>query len=173
MGEDLIRYDILVQDSMRHLVRKVLSEVAQAGLPGDHHFYVTFDTTYPGVRISSRLKEAYPDEMTVVLQHQFWDLEVGEQTFEVGLSFHNTPERLLVPFKAIRAFADPHVNFGLKFDTIPAIEEPRAPPVVVGDPPKGAPAADPTDPPEDSRGDAGGGKEVGADVVSLDAFRKK
>jgi hypothetical protein len=91
MAEDLIRYDILAQDALRGVVRKVLSEVARTGLPGEHHFYVTFATLAPGVRISSRVLAQYPEEMTIVLQHQFWDLTVTEQAFEVGLSFNGVP----------------------------------------------------------------------------------
>src|ERR671912_1271501 len=98
MAEDLIRYDVLAQEALRGLVRKVISEVAQTGLPGEHHFFITFDTRHPGVRISSRLKADYPNEMTVVLQHQFWDLSVTDTGFEVGLSFKGVPERLQVPF---------------------------------------------------------------------------
>ena len=113
-GKDLIRYDLLVQDAMKGVVRKVLID-AKDGLPGEHHFYITFRTDFPGVRLSNRLRERYPQEMMIVLQHQFWDLNVTEHTFEVGLSFSNIPERLLVPFDAVVAFADPSVGFGLKF----------------------------------------------------------
>lgn len=174
MSEDLIRYDIIIQDALRGAVKKILNEVARTGLPGEHHFYIAFDTTAPGVRISPRLRERYPQEMTIVLQHQFWDLEVGEQTFEVGLSFQNTPERLLVPFKAIRAFADPHVNFGLKFDTVPASEEKPAAPVAISDPDDTPPPRPPRpDAAPNAREGASRAKEEGADVVSLDAFRKK
>src|SRR4029077_3267653 len=121
MAEDLIRYDILAQDALRGVVRKVLSEVDRTGLPGAHHFFIKFATRAPGVRVSSRLLKAYPDEMTVVLQHQFWDLTVSEQAFEVGLSFDGTAERLLVPFTAVREFVDPSVLFRLAFETAPAL----------------------------------------------------
>ena len=107
MAEDLIRYDVLAQEALRGLVRKVLAEVAQTGLPGEHHFFVTFDTRHPGVRISPRLKAEYPGEMTVVLQHQFWDLTVTDSAFEVGLSFKGVPEQLLVPFRAINELRRP------------------------------------------------------------------
>ena len=169
MAEDLIRYDVLAQEALRGLVRKVLSEVAQTGLPGDHHFFITFDTNHPGVRISSRLRQQYPNEMTVVLQHQFWDLTVTDSTFEVGLSFNGVPERLLVPFHAISAFVDPQASFGLKFDpategdvsAAPVEATANAPAPPVENPvPEGAPAPSPET--------AGG-----AAVVSLDAFRKK
>lgn len=118
MSEDIIRYDVLAQEAMRGLVKKVLTEVVRAGLPGEHHFYITFNTQAPGVRISSRLHERYPEEMTVVVQHQFWDLEVSNQSFEIGLAFSGVPERLLVPFSAIKSFVDPSVQFGLQFDLV-------------------------------------------------------
>ena len=116
MADDLIRYDLLVQDALRGVVRKVLSDAAQNGLMGEHHFYVSFRTEAPGVRISQALRDKYPQDMTIVLQHQFWDLNVTEHAFEVGLSFSGVPERLLVPFDALSGFFDPSVQFGLKFD---------------------------------------------------------
>jgi uncharacterized protein len=116
MTTDHIRYDLLVQDALRSVVKNVLSDAGKNGLPGEHHFYVSFKTTAPGVRISNRLREQYPDEMTIVLQHQYWDLGITEHTFEVGLSFGGVPERLLVPFDAVVGFFDPSVQFGLKFE---------------------------------------------------------
>ncbi len=116
MPQDLIRYDLLVQDALKGVVRKVLTDAAERGLPGDHHFYVSFRTGEPGVRMSQRLREKYPEEMTIILQHQFWDLAVTEHAFEVGLSFSGIPERLLVPFDALTGFFDPSVQFGLKFE---------------------------------------------------------
>ncbi|NDA46034.1 MAG: hypothetical protein EBY21_01910 [Alphaproteobacteria bacterium] len=116
MPTDLIRYDLLVQDALRSVVRRVLTEASREGLPGEHHFYVTFRTAAPGVRLSARMRERYPDEMTIVLQHQFWDLTVTEANFEVGLSFNNIPEMVLVPFDAITQFGDPSVGFALKFE---------------------------------------------------------
>ena len=113
---DLIRYDLLVQDALRGVVRQVLTEVARNGLQGEHHFFITFKTATPGLRLSNRMRERYPDEMTVILQHQFWGLTVSDIGFEVGLSFNNVPERLFVPFMAITMFQDPSVTFGLKFD---------------------------------------------------------
>lgn len=121
---DLIRYDLLAQEALRGVVRRVLTDAARDGLPGEHHFYVTFKTGHPGVRISSRLREKYPDEITIVLQHQFWDLLISDTGFEVGLSFGGAPERLLVPFEAVSGFFDPSVQFGLKFEVI--TEEPVA-----------------------------------------------
>jgi hypothetical protein len=122
MSKDVLRYDLMVQDALKGVVRKILTEAGRDGLPGDHHFYVTFRTTAPGVRLSQRLRDKHPDEMTIVLQHQFWDLSVGEHSFEVGLSFSGVPERLLVPFDAITTFFDPSVQFGLKFETQEAPE---------------------------------------------------
>ena len=120
MAEDHIRYDILVQDALRSVIRKILSEVAKTGvLPGNHHFFITFSTEAPGVRISSRLKEKYPDQMTIVLQYQFWDLKVTDAGFEVTLSFSDVAEKLEVPFTAVRGFYDPSVNFELEFDVQP------------------------------------------------------
>ncbi len=125
MADDLIRYDLLVQDALRGVVRKVLTDAARDGLMGDHHFYVSFRTEAPGVRMSQALREKYPQDMTIVLQHQFWDLSVNEHTFEVGLSFSGVPERLLVPFDALSGFFDPSVQFGLKFDLTEAGEVPE------------------------------------------------
>jgi uncharacterized protein len=122
MTKDLIRYDLLVQDALKNVVRKVLGDAIRDGLPGDHHFYISFKTEYPGVRLSTRMREKYPQDMTIVLQHQFWDLSVTEHAIEVGLSFSGVPERLLIPFDALTGFFDPSVQFGLKFE----IQEPRA-----------------------------------------------
>ncbi len=116
MPTDVIRYDLLVQDALRGVVRKVLTDAAREGMPGEHHFYVTFRTATPGVRLSTRMRERYPVDMTIVLQHQFWDLVVTDYALEVGLSFNNIPERLLVPFESITGFFDPSVQFGLKFE---------------------------------------------------------
>jgi hypothetical protein len=130
MAKDLIRYDLLVQDALKGVVRKVLSDAAKDGLAGEHHFYISFRTDFPGVRLSNRLREKYPQEMTIVLQHQFWDLGITEHTFEVGLSFSGVPERLLIPFDALSGFFDPSVQFGLKFEVegYQAEEEPAPAP---------------------------------------------
>jgi hypothetical protein len=143
MSVDLIRYDLLVQDALRSVVRRVLTDVARDGLPGDHHLYVSFDTRASGVRLSPRLKERYPEEMTIVLQHQFWDLIVSELFFEVGLSFNGIPERLHIPFAALKGFFDPSVKFGLQFEPVaeedeeaedePAMPAPMAPVTPIGE----------------------------------------
>ncbi len=180
MAEDLIRYDILAQDALRGVIRKVLSEVAKTGLPGEHHFFISIATQAPGVRISSRLLAQYPEEITIVLQHQYWELTVTEQSFEVGLSFNGVPERLLVPFNAIKGFLDPSVQFELRFEVAarPAVavvtDEGRpteaAPPI-----PLAAPAAksEPAPKPADTDEDGDAEPAPAAQVVSLDAFRKK
>jgi len=117
MAIDLIRYDLLVQDALRGVVRKVLSDVAQGGLPGEHHFNITFKTHAQGVQLSSRMRKEYPVEMTIILQHQFWGLKVTDQGFEVGLSFHKVPETLIIPYEALTGFYDPSVPFGMKFES--------------------------------------------------------
>ena len=197
MSEDLIRYDILAQEALRGVVRKVLSEVARTGIPGEHHFFISFATRAPGVRISSRLLAQYPEEMTIVLQHQYWDLSVNEQAFEVGLSFNNIPERLLIPFAALKGFADPSVQFGLQFELVSPpegeetsdMDDPK--PAAVLAPVKTAPIAAlpqadtaetsaPAEPAPaeqvaetDEPGEETDSEPVEAEIVSLDAFRKK
>jgi hypothetical protein len=115
-AEPTIDYEALAQDAMRGVVRTVLTQAAKSGLPGEHHFYVSFDTTASGVVLSKRLKDKYPAEMTIVLQHRFWDLSVSDDGFEVKLTFDGIPERLVVPFAAIRVFFDPSVRYGLQFE---------------------------------------------------------
>jgi len=160
MAEDLIRYDILAQEALRGVVRKVLSEVARTGLPGEHHFFISFVTRAPGVRMSQRLLEQYDKEMTIVLQNQFTNLKVTETGFEVELSFDGRPELLGIPFSAIKGFFDPSVQFGLQFDVERAAEDGAAgtEPAAVEAPAAGAPV--PVEP-------------TGEKVVSLDSFRKK
>ena len=175
MADDHIRYDILAQEALRGVMRKVLAEVARTGLPGNHHFFITFLTGAPGVRISSRLRERYPEQMTIVIQFQYWDLKVTDTGFEVGLSFSDVPEKLEVPFSAVRGFYDPSVNFELEFDVRTEGEtegEPAAEPVALVPEKKAEPKKKPTakEKPEAAPEPAGG---KGADVVSLDAFRKK
>jgi hypothetical protein len=182
MAQDLIRYDVLVQEALRSVVRKVLSEVAKTGLPGEHHFYVSFDTGHPGVRISGRLRQRYPSEMTIVIQHQFWDLQVTEHWFEVALSFSGVPEKLHVPFSAVKGFVDPSVEFGLQFEVLTEGEEapteesedtPRLVPVEASEiptipaaPAAPIPVAEPVEETEPTPPQT-------ATVLSLDKFRKK
>ena len=118
MATDHIRYDVLARDALRGVLRRVLTDAAAHGLPGEHHFFITFLSRADGVKLSPRLLAQYPEEMTIILQHQFWDLEVSEDRFEVGLSFGGIPERLTVPFSAIKSFFDPSVQFGLQFEPI-------------------------------------------------------
>ncbi|MBY8915741.1 SspB family protein [Nitratireductor rhodophyticola] len=188
MAEDRIRYDILAQDALRGVMRKVLAEVARTGLPGEHHFFITFLTNAPGVRVSSRLRERYPEQMTIVLQYQYWDLKVTETGFEVGLSFADVPEMLSVPFSAVRGFYDPSVNFELEFDVKPeqseqtaditevhpedAAEEPQKP-AAKKKPAKKARKDKAEAEAEPVQEDAPASESKGAEVVSLDAFRKK
>lgn len=179
MAEDHIRYDILAQEALRGVMRKVLAEVARTGLPGNHHFFITFLTGAPGVRISTRLRERYPEQMTIVLQFQYWDLKVTETGFEVGLSFSDIPEKLEIPFSAVRGFYDPSVNFELEFDVKSEASSEAAP--VEEAAPKAAEAPKPSKKSEGRKKDAGKAEQAepaegptkSADVVSLDAFRKK
>jgi hypothetical protein len=171
MSTDHIRYDVLTSDAMRGVLRRVLTDAAEQGLPGEHHFFITFLSKADGVKISPRLLAQYPEEMTIILQHQFWDLAVNENHFEVGLSFGGIPERLVVPFNAIKSFFDPSVQFGLQFEPSEALPEapaaklpavPAAPALPVAAP---TPAAETTNEPEKA--------SEGAEVVRLDRFRKK
>jgi hypothetical protein len=183
MAEDLIRYDILAQEALRGVMRKVLGEVSKTGLPGNHHFFITFLTRAPGVRISSRLRERYPDQMTIVIQFQYWDLKVTDTGFEVGLSFADVPEKLEIPFSAVRGFYDPSVNFELEFD-VRAEEEAEEPSEAPVEPvadlkpvPAKKPAAKKVEKIEIATKDDEAGEKTpenaGAQVVSLDSFRKK
>lgn len=180
MAEDHIRYDILAQEALRGVMRKVLAEVARTGLPGNHHFFITFLTGAPGVRISPRLREKYPEQMTIVIQFQYWDLKVSDTGFEVGLSFSDVPERLEIPFSAVRGFYDPSVNFELEFDVkaeAPAGEEkPAKPQAEVTKAPAPAKKSDAKKKPAEAAKEpppAASPAAKSADVVSLDAFRKK
>jgi hypothetical protein len=198
MTIDYIRYDILIQDAMRSVVRTVLTDAATKGLPGEHHFYISFDTRAEGVVLSPRIKAQYPKDMTIVLQHQFWDLTVTSERFEVGLSFSGIPERLVVPFRAITGFEDRSVQFVLQFavavdedeaavqgaegastegarpparhDRLPAPTEPLP---VAANPESGAkPGETPAEKPADKPA-AKPDEPPSAEVVRLDRFRKK
>ena len=154
MAQDHIRYDILTQEALRGVVRKVLAEVARTGLPGEHHFFISFITKAPGVRVSQRLLEQYPNDMTIVLQNRFWDLIVDEERFSVGLSFNQVPSKLVIPYAAITGFHDPAVNFELRFQ--------------VQD-------ADPPEPHDDAENDGPVAEPIedGSNVVAVDFKRKK
>ncbi len=156
MPDEKLNYQAFTEDALRSVVRKALTIAGQSGLYGDHHFYITFRTDYPEAQLADSLRQKHPKEMTIVLQHQFWGLEVTDAGFEVTLSFNGQHERLVVPWAAVSAFVDPSVQFGLQF----AVAEPPAvEPVAM------LPAARPA-----VAGDAGA--EAGARVVTLDAFRK-
>jgi hypothetical protein len=177
MATDHIRYDVLAHDAMRGVLRRVLSDAAEHGLPGEHHFYITFRSTADGVKLSPRLLTQYPEEMTVILQHQFWDLVVSDDRFEVGLSFGGIPERLVVPFHAIKSFIDPSVQFSVGFEaTEAAADAPdtaAAPPAPAVPAPGALPAPAASGPsPSAIEGEPAKANE-GAEVVRLDRFRKK
>ncbi|WNV09084.1 SspB family protein [Tardiphaga sp. 709] len=171
MATDHIRYDVLARDALRGVLRRVLIDAAEHGLPGEHHFFITFVSTADGVKLSPRLLAQYPEEMTVILQHQFWDLVVTEDRFEVGLSFNGIPERLVVPFNAIKSFYDPSVQFGLQFETETAVETPAAGATSAATAASAlaAPPAPPAPASEEEPQKSG----EGAEVVRLDRFRKK
>jgi hypothetical protein len=172
MATDHIRYDVLARDALRGVLRRVLTDAAAQGLPGEHHFFITFLSTAEGVKLSPRLLAQYPEEMTIILQHQFWDLVVTEDRFEVGLSFGGIPERLVVPFNAIKSFFDPSVQFGLQFEPSDAAAETAA----AGDPAANlptSPAASALTAPEPESKDEPEKTSEGAEVVRLDRFRKK
>jgi hypothetical protein len=181
MADEEIRYDLLTQDALRGVVREVLTHVQRHGLPGEHHLYIAFDTAGDGVSVSKRLKEQYPEEMTIVLQYQFWDLAVTSERFEVKLSFSNVPERLVVPFKAVKAFYDPSAQFGLQFGKPGAANDSArqhmasALPDLVAEPPEEVRAA-PEPPAEESQEPPSADVVMSrppAEVVQLDRFRKK
>jgi uncharacterized protein len=181
MATDHIRYDVLARDALRGVLRRVLADAAEHGLPGEHHFFITFLSTADGVKLSPRLLAQYPEEMTVILQHQFWDLVVSDDRFEVGLSFGGIPERLVVPFNSIKSFFDPSVQFGLQFDTAAEAPEAGSHPVSAAAPAAAnpAPAALPVAAASAPENSASGNKDEaaksseGAEVVRLDRFRKK
>jgi len=150
MTTSQLPYDSWLEDALRGLVRRALQFTADHGLPGEHHFYLTFATGAPGVEISPELRASYPDEMTIVLQHQFWDLNVEDERFSVTLKFRGRMSRLVVPFTAISAFGDPSVSFGLHLKALPMI---------------GAEAA------EEDKEDVE--KAAHGQVIALDTFRKK
>jgi hypothetical protein len=148
-ADSLIPYDEIVQDALRSVVRRVLDRIdAEGGLPGSHHFYIAFRTRFPGVEMPKHLMERYPEEMTIVIQHRYWDLAIDDEKFQIGLSFNQVPAKLVIPFDAVTGFVDPAVNFALQFQPKEgeAVIEAEAPPPPVED---------------------------GSNVVTLDRFRKK
>ncbi len=173
MTDDILRYDLMIETALRDVVRETLSLVAQHGLPGEHHFYITFLTGFPGVEIPDYLRKQYPEEMTIVLQYQFFGLKMEDDVFGVTLSFNNVKERLHIPLEAITTFADPSVNFALQFqsghDTSEAedtgsdeSEDKGKSPIPGGKAKSAKPAKD-----ADDKGEKRG------EVISLDMFRKK
>ena len=149
-ADSLIPYDEIVQDALRSVIRRVLDRIdAEGGLPGSHHFYIAFRTRFPGVEMPKHLLERYPDEMTIVIQHRYWDLLIDDVHFEIGLSFNQVPAKLSIPFDAVTGFVDPAVNFALQF-------QPKEGDAVI------VPEPTPLPPIED-----------GSNVVTLDRFRKK
>jgi len=159
VSSDLIDYQQLAREALRDVVRRVLIRTAEEGLPGDHHFYLTFDTNHPGVELSVSARNVYPHEMTIVLQHQFWDLVVDDEAFAVTLRFGGVKQRVVVPFEALQTFVDPAAEFGLNLERVEYQDE-------------------------DSEAEAGSGdgeeddeirssSDRGGDVVSIDRFRKK
>lgn len=187
MAQEQLRYEKMVESALRGVVRQALAEVADRGLPGGHHFYVTFRTDFPGVSIPEYLRGQYPDTMTIVLQHQFWGLDVQPDKFSITLSFRKVHERLTVPFDALTAFADPSVNFALQFDVMTRSEQPQGRVQALPSATRGMPAVQAggaSSAPQSAEGtsdsDAASlGKPSdaaetdGEKVVVLDAFRKK
>ncbi|MBV8061887.1 MAG: hypothetical protein JO126_01240 [Alphaproteobacteria bacterium] len=158
MSDDLLRYDLMIEAALRDVVRETIATVSQNGLPGEHHFYVTFASTYPGVEIPDYLRKQYPEEMTIVLQYQFFGLALEDDCLKVTLSFNNVKEPLVIPIDAITTFADPSVNFALQFQTSGGD---------TGD-------TDPTDPSDTPTDGTDAAKdEKRGEVISLDKFRKK
>jgi len=154
-ADSLIPYDEIVQEALRAIPGRVLQDIAQTGvLPGNHHFYITFKTHAPGVSVPQWLAERFPDEMTIVLQHKFWDLKVSDTTFEVGLTFNQVPAHLVIPFAALRFFVDPAVNFSLEFQALENGDDPE---------------------PMESPGNDGSAPQTedGSNVVTIDFGKKK
>ena len=156
MVQDLFDYPQMVETALRGVVREALARAAQDGLRGTHHFYVSFRTDVPGVALPDYLLDKYPEEMTIVLQHQFWGLQVGDQEFSVTMSFQNRPEQLIIPFAAVTSFADPSVKFGLQFE-VPAVKPRNTAALAVN-----VSAEETPKPPRQA-----------AEIVTLDKFRKK
>ena len=185
MPTDYIRYDLLVQEALRSVVRKVLGDAARNGLPGEHHFNIAFKTQAPGVIIPPAVLQRYPDEMAIILQHEFWDLEVTNDAFAVSLNFSRKPERLTIPFDSITGFSDPSVPFGFKLEPRAATEPAKAPTTPREAARKSDPSAATATPAKAGAAAAAKSAEAAAKkterpretepakVVSIDAFRNK
>jgi uncharacterized protein len=173
MPEETLRYDKMVEDALRGVVRDALTQTVSHGLYGDHHFYITFRTRHPGTRVPDYMVARHPDEMTIVLQHQFWGLEVNPDWFQVTLSFSGVSERLIIPFAAVTGFADPSAKFGLQFQAIGEDEdgdEDGENPVESFPAAASAPGSARESAPDEADAPQAGGD---GNVVTLDAFRKK
>ena len=168
--ESLLPYERWIANALRHVVVQAIEHVATHGLPGDHHFYIAFRTDHPGVAIPPRLRAQYPEEMTIVLQHQFWDLKLDHEAraIRVGLSFGGVPSTLVIPLDALVSFADPQIRYALRFDPIPAETGASKP----GAPGPKTTALAPVPPPPDAPAEADKAEEK-PQVVSLDAFRRR
>ncbi|MFO1068601.1 MAG: ClpXP protease specificity-enhancing factor SspB [Geminicoccaceae bacterium] len=164
MARERVEYGRMVEAALRTVVRDVLRRLATDGLPPPHHFYITFRTTHPEVEMPDHLRERYPGDMTIVLQHQYWDLQVDDTGFSITLSFNDQLQRLRIPYTAIKVFADPGVEFGLQFTLEPTPEPAPAPPgrLLPGPAKPAAPAAE-----------EAATKPTTAEIVALDRFRKK
>ena len=187
MADDGLQYDVMVERALRGVLREALIYVAENGLPGEHHFYITFRTDHPEVEIPDHLHERYPNEMTIVLQHQFWNLEIEEERFQVSLSFSDEPQELSIPFESVIAFADPSVRFGLQFDSgLEEDEEDEDTAEVEAEPPveqDASPEAVVREIRDEDRRRSEGDKiedqgdaerpDGEAEIVTLDTFRKK
>ena len=156
--DSLLPYEKWIEQALRHVVAQAIEHVAAEGLPGGHHFYITFRTNHPGVELPQRVKAQYPQEMTIVLQHQFWDLNFDRatQAIQVGLSFGGVPSRLIIPLEAVVEFADPHIRYGLRFQAVEPVANEPPPPA-----------------PEEAEAPAAPEPAEPGQVVSLDAFRRR
>jgi uncharacterized protein len=182
MPDDLMRYDLLAQNALKGVVRDALRIAETTGLPGEHHFYIAFNTRHPNVKLSEKISQRYPREMTIVLQHQYWNLHVFDDRFEVELSFDNVPELLVIPFDAVKGFLDPAVQFGLQFEQSTAERKPReveAAKSPTSEPAAGTAAAQDNPDKQDKtekqnkQPAASAAQDEATKVVSLDQFRKK
>lgn len=171
-GADLLRYDLMLRKALRSVLRQTLEIAAERGLPGSHHLFITFRTQAEGVEVADYLLARYPEEMTIVLQHEFWGLEVQDAGFSVTLSFSNRHERLVIPFSAVTAFADPSVHFGLQFDKVSGVDA-TADANEDGEESTAEDAVQGPDEETEETSDAEARRESDNNVVTLDRFRKR